>query len=167
MRGYGGAVYDHGAFKLHNFGSAYFWDKVVGGYFPSYKNKYNFFGFDWMARQYAISKGGNLILMFDPATGEAYELEQSLIGFFNIDLVEYREETLALDIFNRLEYLHKNKLGYNECLGFKKPLFLGGIDKLENYELTEMEVYWELSYQIYCKVKGLPLGTIVKSISID
>ncbi|WP_425270988.1 hypothetical protein [Mucilaginibacter endophyticus] len=40
-------------------------------------------------------------------------------------------------------------------------MFLGGKDEVANLEITQMEIYWELSYQIYNKTKNLPPGTLV------
>lgn len=165
---FGGNTYEGGIFRVHNFGSSFFWTHTIKNYFKDQNSiEFNCFGFDWMGRQYGIDATNALILMFDPATGEKFELEQSINGFFNIDLVEYKSDTLASDTFYHLEGLHNNNLPFSKCLGFKKPLFLGGEDSLENYELVDMEVFWELSYQLYCKAKGLPVGTIIEKIDIS
>lgn len=35
-------------------------------------------------------------------------------------------------------------LKYNECAGYKIPLFLNGDDIVDNLEVSDMEVYWEI-----------------------
>jgi hypothetical protein len=39
------------------------------------------------------------------------------------------------------DLLNGKNLEHDQCLGFKKLLFLGGEDELENYEQIDMEVY--------------------------
>jgi hypothetical protein len=52
--------------------------------------------------------------------------------------------------------------GHTQCVGYRKPLFLGGADKLENLELSDLDVYWHLMGQLIAKTKGLPRGTPVR-----
>lgn len=35
-------------------------------------------------------------------------------------------------------------LPINKCVGYKVPLFLNGEDDIENLEVSDMEVYWEI-----------------------
>ncbi|WP_202385393.1 hypothetical protein [Altericroceibacterium endophyticum] len=41
-------------------------------------------------------------------------------------------------------------------------MFLGGVDDLENLELSDLDVYWHLSAQIIRQARGLPPGTSVR-----
>jgi hypothetical protein len=38
---------------------------------------------------------------------------------------------------------------------FKQPLSLGGADEVSNYEVTDMEVYWEINRQIFLQIRNL------------
>lgn len=51
---------------------------------------------------------------------------------------------------------------FTQCVGYKRPLFLGGKDAVENLELSEVEVYWHLMGQLIRQAKGLPVGTPVR-----
>jgi hypothetical protein len=33
---------------------------------------------------------------------------------------------------------------YDQCVGYKKPLFLAGVDDVENIELSDLDVYRHL-----------------------
>ena len=47
------------------------------------------------------------------------------------------------------------------------PLFLGGEDSLENMEVSDMEVYWDMTDQLWEAVKDLPEGTKIGNISFE
>ena len=49
----------------------------------------------------------------------------------------------------------------NKLYGYKKLPILGGKYEPENFELTDIEVHFELSGQIHRQVKDLPKGTKV------
>src|SRR4051812_23495728 len=84
---FGGLSIDLGSFRIHTYESAQKWADIIMESFPQYKNEIIPFGFDWLGRQYAINRNqDNLIIMFDGATGEDFELEQSLEDFFNEEL---------------------------------------------------------------------------------
>ena len=63
----------------------------------------------------------------------------------NVEIVEYHEDSLASEFFN--EWYEKQEhyvLKHNECAGYKVPLFLNGDDVVDNLEISDMEVYWEI-----------------------
>jgi hypothetical protein len=110
----------------------------------------------------------DFILMFDPSTAEALELQQNIASFHNEELVNDRESYLTQSSFDKLlGVLRIEELPFNKCLGYKVPLFLGGKDKLDNYELSDLEVYWDFQSQIYHQIKDLPPGTKINSIKLE
>lgn len=163
---HGGASFDKGIFKIHSKSSAFYWTDIVTEFFPKYKNRVCCFAFDWMGRQFAIDlQDVNKNYLFDPATGEDFELEQSLDGFFNEELVDYRDDTLASDDFAAaMHNFNLEILKPNQCIGYKKLLFLGGEDNLNNTEIIDMDVYWDLNYKIYSKINGMEEGSIINTI---
>jgi hypothetical protein len=48
-----------------------------------------------------------------------------------------------------------------QCVGYKIPLFLGGEDGPDNFEISDLDVYWHITAQLIEKTKGLPIGTPV------
>jgi hypothetical protein len=164
-----GSCINSGLYRLHTFGSSVQWSLIIGQCFKTHKNKIYPFGFDWMGRQFCMSiDNNNLLFMFDIATAEYFELQQKLELLHDDDFINDMENMLANDIFTQvLKHSNLKSIGYNECLGYKMPLFMGGNDVVENYQLIDIEVYWETQYQLYEKVKNLPVGIIIKSIKIE
>jgi len=158
-----------GLYRTHAIISSIHWAIIIENYFPAYLGKIIPFGYDWMGRQFCNYKGDpNLILMFDPATVEGYELEQNIIDFHNVDLVEDRESMLSDLLFDQVKRSLKiQKIPYQECVGYRVPLFLNGKDAVSNQELIDTEVYWETQCQLYNQIKNLPDGTKIGSVKIN
>jgi len=158
----GGAVFEKGLLKIHTTGSSHLWTNLTFEFFKKYKVNSYCFAFDWTGRQYAINSfdGKRFILMLDSGTAEAYKLEADIESFLNEELEEFKEGVLENRKFSPLAEKFGD-LPFNKCYGFKKPLFLGGKDEVENLEIVDLEVYWELNRQIYEKTKNLPPDTKV------
>jgi len=167
LNNYTGAIFDNGLFKIHNKGSFYIWTKLAFEYFKKFQGNSYCFAFDWLGRQYAVNYFNNktMILILDPATAEAFEVDKNIESFLNEDLAENKDFLFDVEKFYHLQKL-VSQFRFEECFGFKQFLFLGGEDVVENYEITNMEVYWELNHQIYLKTRNLPPGTKV-NLSID
>jgi hypothetical protein len=165
----GGNSFDNGLYKTHSVATSLRWAIMISNYFDNYKGLIYPFGYDWMGRHFCLStKDRNKIFMFDPATKEDFVLEQDLINFHNYDLVDDREAMLSESTFKTvLSSLSLEKIGYDDCLGYKVPLFLNGNDSIENYEKVDLEVYWDILKQLYNQIKDLPAGTPISSIRIE
>ncbi len=165
---YGGATFEYGLIRIHNSGSSYYWTEICSNYFNFEKERMHCFAFDWLGRNYAIDlKKKNTILMLDYATGEYFELEQTIERFFSEDLVDYRSDTLSEDTFNLIRKRDNKEVKFDSCYSFKIPLFLGGEDETCNYEIADMAVCWEINYQLYLKVSNLPPNQVIGKISFD
>jgi len=165
----GGRSYNNGVYRVHTIGSSIHWSELISDYFPNYKGKIVPFGFDWMGRQFCIKiDKPNMIYMFDPATAEDFELKESLEQFHNHDLVFDRESILSENSFHDiLKLLNSTGIQFNDCVGYKVPLFLNGEDSITNYEITNTGVYWEFQRQIYTQIKDLPDGTKINEIKFN
>ncbi len=97
--------------------------------------------------------------MFEPGTGDALEIPCSIDTFHDEELIEYGDAALASDFHKRWLDDGGSAPGYGQCVGYKKPLFLGGADELINLEMSDIDVYWHLMGQLILKAKGLPPGT--------
>lgn len=165
LKSLGGSTFNKGLYRLHTVESSNIWAKVISEYFEEYSNKLYPFGFDWMGRQFCLQKGTDLLLMFDPATGEDFSFRQTLSLLHNEDFVADTDNMLAEVLFNKIrDFYNIDKLNYDSCLGYKVPLFFGGKDSIENYELQDLEVYWILQSQFYRQSKNLPPGTEIGKI---
>ncbi len=173
LENFSGQSFNNGLYRIHCASDLVKWTNLVSEGFPEFKDRILCFAYDWLGRHFAIDKfrtanGKPLILMLEPGTGEALEIPVNLLDFHNDELVNYKNEALAADFFTT--WLHGDNykpLEYNMCVGYKKPLFLGGTDTVDNLEIIDMEVYWGISVQLLNKTRGLAPGTVIGNISID
>lgn len=168
----GGCTFDQGLYRIHTYGSSLYWSELVANYFGDYKHKIYCFGFDWFGRHFAIdlqkySTGEDVIYLFDPATGEDLSLNQNLELFHEENLVNQKNDLFAYKRYTQWRKKNKSVLELSQCVGFKVPLFLGGQDEISNFEVVDMGVYWEFSYQLFNKTRNLPEGTLIDRISLD
>jgi hypothetical protein len=162
----GGASIDKGLYRVHSYSSSIRWSDIIQQYFPDLNKTILPFGYDWIGRQYCIIYGvGNVLVMFDPATMEYFKMAGDVIDFHNIDLVDDRDATVSENSFlSTISKLKISELNIDQCVGYKVPLFLGGNDDPGNYEVVNIEVYWDIQMQIYNQVKDLPPGTKINSV---
>ncbi|MDR3668691.1 MAG: DUF1851 domain-containing protein [Ignavibacteriaceae bacterium] len=150
----GGFSFRNGLYRTHTLESSIKWGLIISKFFPGYPGCLPF-GYDWMGCQLCVHRNyENNIYMFDAATGKDYSAKSSLNDFHNEGLIYDRTSYLSEPIFiEALEFLKLKKISYQNCLGFKIPLFLGGTDSFDNYESTDMEVYWEIQGQLFSQIK--------------
>lgn len=163
---FGGYAFDKGLYRIHTYSSSLFWTDIITKFYKQYEGKVYCFGYDWLGRQFAIhTQLENYTFMFDPSTAEAFTLNCNLFDFHNIELVDYKAESLLTKEFNLFFSRNPKELAFKECVGFKIPLFLGGKDSVDNYEITDMEVYVEMNFQLYNQTKNLPDKTHINKIT--
>ena len=119
-----------------------------------------------VSRQFALNQkrlknGMYEVLMFEPGTAEVLEIPCSFLEFHNEEVVIYNDACLASDFFSEWKNKKSVTLSHEECIGYKVPLFLGGDDALENMELSNIDVYWEVMINVIEKVRDFPEGTKV------
>jgi hypothetical protein len=76
--------------------------------------------------------------LIEPGSARVFEIDESFIDFFNIDLVDGPDMFLATDLFRAWQAACGGIPGTDECVGFKVPLFLGGTGAATNLELTDL-----------------------------
>ncbi|MGX9177136.1 T6SS immunity protein Tdi1 domain-containing protein [Mesorhizobium sp. BHbdii] len=99
--------------------------------------------------------------MFEPGTGEALQVPANVRTFHEIDVREDEDAALAANLYADWRDSGGAEPAYDQCIGYKKPLFLGGEDDISNQKLSDLEVYWHIMGQVIAKVNGLPPGTPV------
>ncbi|MFM2591776.1 T6SS immunity protein Tdi1 domain-containing protein [Vibrio harveyi] len=168
---YSGSSFNQGLYRFHSFENISKWNKIVSEAFPSFSQRIFCFGYDWLGRQFALDLGRSeagepLVFMFEPGTGEALEIPVNFAQFHEDELVNYTNEALAVEFFSEWLATGNEPPASSQCVGYKKPLFLGGADIVANLELIDLEVYWGISGQLLEKVRGLPPGTPISNITI-
>lgn len=104
------------------------------------------FGYDWLGRIFAVDSGLNAY-MYDVATNEVFKISD-IEGFFKTELSQYSDDLIAEEVYKEWLQSGGAKPGADHCIGYKIPLMLGGEDEFDNYELSDIDVYWTLTSQI-------------------
>lgn len=165
---FGGFTFNNGLYRIHSFRSSIRWSSIITAYFNNHLNAIYPFGFDWMGRQFCLGVTKKILFMFDPSTGEFFELDQSIVLLHEEDFANDPDGMLAANLFNEaLSFCKLKSIDYDECMGYKTPLFLGGTDNIENLQKQDLEVYWHIETELYKKIKDLPEGTKINSIKIE
>lgn len=143
---FGGTCFGKGLFNVIERGDIGYWEDNVTRAFPEYRNKFRLFGYDWMGRCFAVDTSDDdvdKILVFDPSTLEVSEVPLSFIDFVNKAIPMNTNECLMSDNFIRWYNETGTELEYMQCVGYERPLFLGGTDEPENLMLDDMDEYWQ------------------------
>lgn len=167
-----GGSYERGLYRIHSVTDMQRWTTIATEAFPDFRQRILCFGFDWLGRMFALdfarkTNGQFLVLMLEPGTGQALEIPATFMDFHNQELVQYQNEALAVEFYKVWQASGGEFPAFEQCVGYKKPLFLNGSDTVENLEITDMEVYWSIAGQLLSKIRGLPEGTRLESIRIN
>jgi hypothetical protein len=164
---FGGSSFARGLYRVIRAADLGQWKARVSLGFPEFEERITCFGYDWLGRTFAIDsqrkeQGQPGVVMFEPGTGEALEIPSNIQTFHDGELIGHADAALATDFHQRWLANGGAAPTYAQCVGYRKPLFLGGADELENLELSDLDVYWHLMGQMIANTKGLPLGTPVQ-----
>ena len=168
---FSGKSFNGGLYRIVPAGTLQRWNERASAAFPSFAGRLTCFGMDWLGRAFAVDasrqvEGAPGVVLLEPGTGEVLEIPCNVRSFHEVELVSYREEALAESFYKEWRATGASAPGFNECIGYKRPLFLGGSDTVENLEVTGLEVYWELAGQLLAKARGLPIGAPIGSVTI-
>ncbi|MAT35594.1 MAG: DUF1851 domain-containing protein [Ponticaulis sp.] len=164
---FGGASFGGGLYRVISTSDLGEWKARIGEGFPEFADRTTCFAYDWLGRVFALDparlEGGQPgVVMLEPGTGEALEIPCNWETFHTEELLEYGEAALAISFYEKWLGSGGAAPTLDQCVGYKKPLFLGGVDDLENLELSALDVYWHLSTQIIRQTRGLPPRTPVR-----
>jgi hypothetical protein len=171
MKRYAGQSLNRGLYRVHPVELLDRWTANVLEAFPAFRSRILCFGYDWLGRHFALDRGrltsGQCeVVMLEPGTGQALEIPAGLAQFHDVELVEHTNEALASDFHESWLASGGQPPGMDQCVGYKKPLFLGGSDTIDNLELSDMEVYWSVCAQLISQIRHMPDGTIIRDIDI-
>jgi hypothetical protein len=165
----GGKSIEGGIFRIHSFGSSATWSNLLREYFPDFELNFYCFGYDWMGCMYCYSLNEEpTVYIFDPADMESREAPATIEEFFSVDLIEHKEETLMLKKLKSIrKKINVGLIEIDKCLGYKESLFLGGEDCEDNFDIWDLEVYWNFQHKIYTQIKDLPEGAEIGEINFE
>lgn len=168
--GLGGRSFGDGVFRVFERSDLERWHRVVSGCFTKLRGEFNLIGYDWMGRCFAVDQrngdGKELVVLLEIATLDMYYIGKDVAVFLNEVMPNQSEACLGVGRYR--EWLEGHApVGRMECGGYRIPLFLGGEDSLENMEVSDMEVYWDMTDQLWEAVKDLLEGTKIGNISFE
>ena len=170
---WGGASFNSGLYRVHTESSSRSATAALKPYLGEAWNDAIAFAFDWLGRNFAVSPRlwsaqNPLVYLVDLGEGAAFELPASPADLHDRELVEYADDVVAANWFSQWRAAHNGRsLEFTQCVGFRRPLFLGGTDGDDNLEVIDVDVYWSLTSQLYGKTKDLPVGTSVAGVTIE
>jgi len=151
--------YLQGAYRLHRQEDVARFTALATDAFPEFVGRISCFGADWLGRQFATDNGRTaagtpLVLLLEPGTGEALEIPLDRVAFHEQELVDEPDAAVAYSFFEQWLAAGGSRPSYDQCIGYRQPLFLGGADEVSNLELSDLDVYWTISAQLLAKVRG-------------
>ncbi|MDN4596821.1 T6SS immunity protein Tdi1 domain-containing protein [Leifsonia virtsii] len=152
---FSGTTFERGLLRVHDADSGPVAASVVGEAFPEYGGRLRPFAFDWLGRQFVLDEerlrsGEPLVLLMEPGTGMALEIPTTFSELIDDELVESSDAALLDQFFEEWSELNPDHLplAFDQCVGYDVPLFLGGIDGVENLGVVDTDVYWTLTGQL-------------------
>jgi hypothetical protein len=155
MGSHGGSTFELGLYRLHSEESSETAREDLQEGFPQLRNEIDLFGYDWLGRQFGVRRQvPRTVLMFEPGSGQVLDIPTSFAEFHDSELVDFRNDALAADFFATWSSRHRDAvpLPFDQCVGYRIPLFLGGADDLDNLEVTDLSVYLSLSAQMWAQL---------------
>lgn len=144
MEKYSGRTFLGGLYRIHNKKDIKKWNNIIGKSFPAAYNNVEVFGYDWAGRNFAVYDETNTVLIFEPGTGEAFDTGMDFFEFHDEEIPQNHTVCLMSEYFQEWKDSSNCNIAHDQCVGYKVPLFLNGKDEVENLEVSDMEVYWEI-----------------------
>ncbi|MCK8677395.1 DUF1851 domain-containing protein [Streptomyces lichenis] len=118
------------------------------------------FAFDWSGRE--LLAGADDVVVVDPARGTALSTGLDPDGFLAAGV----EDRLGAGAFREWREAYPgdpDPLAFDEVVGYRVPLLLGGEDAVANRERTGRRDYFDNCAAIARQVRRLPEGTVIST----
>ncbi len=168
---FGGASFKGGVYRVIQPSDAENWRLRVALAFPDFSQRSTCFGYDWQGRVFALDSNRShdakpAVLLIEPGFDEVLEIPANLATFHDKILIDESDAAVASTFYEQWIASGGTPPAHDQCVGYKRPCFLGGVDGIENIELCDLDVYWHLMGQLLVQVRGLPPGARVR-IKLD
>jgi hypothetical protein len=163
---FSGTSFRQGLYRVVNATTLRLAESFIDEAFPKWSGV-PVFGYDWLGRVFALDParseaGGPGVLLLEPGTAEALEVPTSLRDFHETELIDEADAAVAASFHGKWLAAGGSAPKLFQCVGYRRPLFLGGADDLTNIEMSDLDVYWTLTAQLIAKTRGLPAGTKIR-----
>lgn len=168
---FAGTTFANGLLRVHDEQSGPAAAALVHDAFPEYGGRLKPFAFDWLGRQFVLDRDrirGDepLVLLMEPGTGMALEIPTTFVELVDDELVYSSDAALLDEFFEEWSAANSGSvpLGFDQCVGYDVPLFLGGADTIENLHVEDIDVYWSLTAQLRAATRNVPPGTPISGV---
>lgn len=167
---FGGCSFNSGLYRVLRGDQIASMTRYLRGTFSKFDGPIVAFAYNWSGCTYALNyelsrKDKAEIYLMEPGTGDALEIPFNVLDFHNDVLVNETHAATYLDFFNSWKNESGiGQIGFDQCVGYKTPLFLSGADKVENLELSDLDVYLDICSQLLHQTRDLPEGTKINDI---
>lgn len=139
-----------GLFRIVDSNNLDYFNNIVKSCFSELTDDIRVIGFDWLGRVFVSANIENSkIYMCDAGSHEILEIPIGINEFLNYEIPEYPNELFALDFYNDYISIGGTPPSYDQCIGYKIPLFLGDVDNTSNIEQTDFDVFWTIMTQLW------------------
>lgn len=163
---YSGASFENGLYRVIRPLDLPRWQERIELAFPEFADHVVCFAYDWAGDVFALNTerledGQAGVTLFEPGMSEVLQIPSNLQTFHENGLIEFGEAALGISFYEKWRAAGGDAPAYEQCVGYRKPLFLSGVDDVENLEICDLDVYWHIMGQMIEQARGLPLGTPV------
>jgi hypothetical protein len=163
---FGGMSFGNGLYRLHRLEDVAEWNETIATAWSETAHRVSVFAYDWLGRQFALFEQ-EMVLQFSAGVLDWVEIPGDPATFHNQQLTVHRQDALADAFYQTWLQSGGARPNYSMCIGYKKPLFLGGVDWIENLEAIDMDVYWTVTAPIIAKAIQVGVGGVIGRIEID
>lgn len=90
--------------------------------------------------------------MFDLGGGDAFSIPANIISFHDSEIIKSPDAALDASFYQSWRAAGGAPPAYDQCIGYRVPLFLGGEDGISNLEASDLDVYWSIFGQVLRQV---------------
>ena len=166
LKAVGGLSFNGGLYRTHLLKDVPGWNATIATAWTETAAKVCCFGYDWLGRQFALY-GASTILQFNAGDPEFVEIPGDIEAFHNEVLPEMVEPALAVAFYEAWKESGGAVPKHDECIGYKKPLFLGGEDWIDNLELIDLDVYWTVTAPLIAQARKVGVGGVIGKIEFE
>jgi hypothetical protein len=136
---------------------------------PQWRTRLVVFAYDWLGRLISFDRGRSqngepMIGILEPGTAQLLDVPETFAGFIEAELVDFQDAALASPFYAAWLTSGGRAPQVRECVGYKKPLFLGGEDAVGNLDISDLDVYISLCGQLNEQTRRLRRGTRIDGI---
>jgi len=166
LQAIGGLSLNGGLYRTHLLKDVPEWNATIATAWTETAGKVCCFGYDWAGSQFALYRG-SIVLQFSAGDLEFIEIPGDLESFHNKDLVDMAEPALGVSFYEAWKESGGAVPRHDECVGYKKPLFLGGEDWIDNLEMIDLDVYWTVTAPLIAQARKVGVGGVIGKIEFE